>query len=391
MQLPQHIIGVLSALENGGFAAYAVGGCVRDMLRGVQPADWDVTTSALPQQVCEVFARCTLYTFGLRHGTVGVRQPDGSVCEITTMRADGAYSDGRHPDSVAFVADIRRDLARRDFTVNAMAYSPCRGSVDPFGGQKDLQNGVLRTVGQPQQRFAEDALRILRGVRFCAQLSLTAHPQTHTALLQSAPLLHGVAAERIGQELLRFLALPNAGEAAAQYAAVTAAALGADKAPDEALLRRLSAVPPQFTAARLAVLCSALGLEPAALSRFALGQPAQRAQALWAAPQAVQPTRAYARRLACRLGFAAAREYAVWQQVLGQDARPLMEQLRQAQLQGDCVRMADLCVNGHDAQRLGLRGAQIGKALHAALCAVMDGAQPNTREALLPFLQSYAK
>ena len=158
---------LLDTLHAAGYAAYAVGGCVRDSLLGRTAHDWDLCTSALPQQVMELFGTEQCIPTGLQHGTVTIKY-GGQLYETTTFRTEGSYTDGRHPDEVQFVPDVREDLARRDFTINAMAYNEAEGLVDPFGGQKDLQNGLLRAVGEPQQRFTEDALRILRLYRFAA-------------------------------------------------------------------------------------------------------------------------------------------------------------------------------------------------------------------------------
>ena len=171
MRLPEHAAHAIRRLERAGFEAWAVGGCVRDSLRGVEPHDWDLCTSASPAQMQAVFADARVLTTGLKHGTLTVLT-DGGPLEITTYRTEGGYSDGRHPDGVRFVTDIREDLARRDFTVGAMAWHPKRGLCDPFGGQTDLKNGVLRAVGDADTRFQEDALRILRGLRFASKLGL---------------------------------------------------------------------------------------------------------------------------------------------------------------------------------------------------------------------------
>ena len=162
---------LLDALHRAGFAAYAVGGCVRDSLLGLAPHDWDLCTAARPEQVMELFGEKQCIPTGLQHGTVTVKR-DGRLYEITTFRTEGSYSDGRHPDSVAFVPDVREDLARRDFTINAMAYSAEEGLCDPFGGQEDLARGVVQAVGEPLRRFEEDALRILRLYRFAARFAL---------------------------------------------------------------------------------------------------------------------------------------------------------------------------------------------------------------------------
>ena len=201
---------LLDALHAAGYAAYAVGGCVRDSLLGRTAHDWDLCTSALPQQVMELFGAEQCIPTGVQHGTVTIKY-GGQLYETTTFRTEGSYTDGRHPDEVQFVPDVREDLARRDFTINAMAYNEAEGLVDPFGGQKDLQNGLLRAVGEPQQRFTEDALRILRLYRFAARFGFALDTATARAARQLAPHLDCISAERIQEELAKLLAAPQPG------------------------------------------------------------------------------------------------------------------------------------------------------------------------------------
>ena len=201
---------LLDALHAAGYAAYAVGGCVRDSLLGRTAHDWDLCTSALPQQVMELFGTEQCIPTGLQHGTVTIKY-GGQLYETTTFRTEGSYTDGRHPDEVQFVPDVREDLARRDFTINAMAYNAAEGLVDPFDGQADLQNGLLRAVGEPQQRFTEDALRILRLYRFAARFGFALDAATARAARQLAPHLDCISAERIQEELAKLLAAPQPG------------------------------------------------------------------------------------------------------------------------------------------------------------------------------------
>ena len=201
---------LLDALHGAGHAAYAVGGCVRDSLLGLDPHDWDLCTSARPEQVMELFGEKKCIPTGLQHGTVTVKQ-GGRLYETTTFRTEGAYSDGRHPDAVCFVPDVREDLARRDFTINAMAYSAEEGLIDPFGGRDDLAAHLVRAVGEPERRFEEDALRILRLYRFAARFGFAIDPATGAAARALGPHLDCVSAERIQEELLKLLAAPRPG------------------------------------------------------------------------------------------------------------------------------------------------------------------------------------
>ena len=202
IQIPEQVNYILSRLNEAGYEAFVVGGCVRDALLDREPHDWDITTSALPSQVKEIFGR-TIDT-GLKHGTVTVMK-GGEGYEVTTYRVDGVYEDGRHPKEVTFTPNLREDLQRRDFTINAMAYGVKEGLVDLFGGRQDLENGVIRAVGDPMQRFSEDALRIMRAVRFSAQLGYEIEKETLIAASVLAPNLRKISSERIREELEKTL------------------------------------------------------------------------------------------------------------------------------------------------------------------------------------------
>jgi len=223
MFLPEKPAFCLSLLEQAGFCAYVVGGCVRDALLGLCPQDYDICTSATPEQTSAVFSDYPQIHNGEKHGTVGVIL-DGEVFEITTFRKEGPYQDSRHPDWVSFVSRIEEDLARRDFTVNAMAFSPTRGYADPFGGREDLKNRILRTVGDPRDRFSEDALRILRGVRFAVRYDLTPTAETLQQMSLLAPTLNHLAQERVFSELCKLLPLVNTAHLL-QYVPVLACAI----------------------------------------------------------------------------------------------------------------------------------------------------------------------
>lgn len=206
IEIPSKAAIIIQTLEQAGFEAYTVGGCVRDSVLGRVPDDWDITTSARPEQVKALFRR-TIDT-GLQHGTVTVMMEKEGF-EVTTYRVDGEYEDGRHPKEVTFTASLEEDLKRRDFTINAMAYNPSVGMVDLFGGMKDMENRIIRCVGAPLERFTEDALRIMRAVRFSAQLGFWIEDGTRNALGILAPNLAHVSAERIQVELLKLLVSPH--------------------------------------------------------------------------------------------------------------------------------------------------------------------------------------
>lgn len=204
MDMPKNVDTAINLLQSAGFEAYAVGGCVRDSLLGKTPNDWDITTSAKPEDMKSVFADFHCIDTGIKHGTVTV-VIDGEPLEITTFRLDGEYEDNRHPKSVTFTSNLGVDLGRRDFTVNAMAYSKKTGTVDLFGGQNDLKNKIIRCVGDPDRRFNEDALRILRALRFASALDFEIEEKTAQSLLKNCALLGNISEERIAKELLKLV------------------------------------------------------------------------------------------------------------------------------------------------------------------------------------------
>ena len=254
---------LLDALHGAGHAAYAVGGCVRDSLLGLAPHDWDLCTSARPEQVMALFGEEKCIPTGLQHGTVTVKQ-GGRLYETTTFRTEGAYSDGRHPDAVCFVPDVREDLARRDFTINAMAYSAEEGLIDPFGGRDDLAAHLVRAVGEPERRFEEDALRILRLYRFAARFGFAIDPATGAAARALGLHLDCVSAERIQEELLKLLAAPRPGSyLEPAVLAVVLPELEPEKQPERfaELCRTIDRIEPtaENVPARLAALLCPLG------------------------------------------------------------------------------------------------------------------------------------
>lgn len=206
IEIPSNVAKIINILETEGFEAYAVGGCVRDTILGREPEDWDITTSAKPEEVKALFRR-TVDT-GIQHGTVTVLLGGGSY-EVTTYRVDGEYEDGRHPKQVEFTASLVEDLKRRDFTINAMAYNPKTGLVDEFDGIGDLERGVIKCVGVPEERFSEDALRMLRAVRFSGQLGFAIEENTFEAIKKLSGNLKLISAERIHSELNKLLVSPH--------------------------------------------------------------------------------------------------------------------------------------------------------------------------------------
>ena len=418
---------LLDALHAAGYAAYAVGGCVRDGLLGLCPHDWDLCTSALPQQVMNLFGEERCIPTGLQHGTVTVKQ-GGGLYEITTFRTEGTYSDGRHPDEVHFVPDVREDLARRDFTINAMAYNEKEGLIDPFGGQNDLQQGIVRAVGVPHQRFTEDALRILRLYRFAARYGFAIDPATGQAAEALCTHLDCVSAERIEEELSKLLAAPApaayldekiltvilpelAPEALdAAKPAVDACPAGSENLPIRlaALLLSLGEDGTRKVLRRLR--CSnALIEETAVLVResggssgsFLLGHesghsiarptacggrvPSQRTVLR---ETSAAPDTAAIRKLLGRYGLTAVQRLVALGTALHPErAADFAAQARSAeQMEADgvCCRISQLAVNGRDLMAAGIpAGPSLRRVLEALLDGVIRGEYPNEKQALL--------
>lgn len=385
---------LLTRLHAAGHAAYAVGGCVRDSLLGQTPHDWDLCTSATPEQVLELFGEAHCIPTGLQHGTVTVKH-GGELYEITTFRTEGAYSDGRHPDHVAFVPDVKEDLARRDFTINAMAYNAEEGLIDPFGGQNDLAAGIVRAVGEPQRRFEEDALRILRLYRFAARFRFAIDPATGQAARALCRHLDCVSEERIAEELSRLLAAPAPGAyLEAEVLAVIFPELDAAELPESR--RILDALEPgmEHVPVRLAALLCPLGEAGAraALRRLKCSNALTGTVATLVREAAAEMPGAAltltARRFLSRYDLAtitdltalcSARhpEQAGAFAALQQEAARLVET-------NACCRINQLAVNGRDLMDAGVRpGPGLRRVLDTLLEQVLTGQLPNEKAALL--------
>ena len=439
MEIPENVRAVLNTLEAAGYEAWCVGGCVRDALLGKSPDDWDVASSARPEETLAAFGARAVPT-GLRHGTVTVRTESGPV-EVTTYRIDGAYRDHRRPESVAFTRSLEEDLARRDFTVNAVALNLQGELRDPFGGREDLRRGILRCVGDPDRRFQEDALRILRGLRFAAALGLTIEPETAAAIRRNRESLNDIAPERIQTEFFKLLPGKGAAEVLRGWPEVFGVfwpellpmvGFGQRNRHHcydvwEHTLHALDAVPGD-PVLRCTMLLHDVGkpacftLDEAGVGHF-YGHPAV--------------SRALADRMLRRLKCAAEfRETVVrlveWHdrdiprtdrsirralRILGEkDLRRLIlvkrgdnfgqapaywdrqkeldraEKILDKLLAEDaCFSLKQLAVNGRDLLALGLSGPAVGAALEELLEKVMDGALPNEREALLEALREHPK
>ena len=399
---------LLDTLHAAGYAAYAVGGCVRDSLLGRTAHDWDLCTSALPQQVMELFGTEQCIPTGLQHGTVTIKY-GGQLYETTTFRTEGSYTDGRHPDEVQFVPDVREDLARRDFTINAMAYNEAEGLVDPFGGQKDLQNGLLRAVGEPQQRFTEDALRILRLYRFAARFGFALDATTARAARQLAPHLDCISAERIQEELAKLLAAPQPGAylepavlavvlpgltpegLTAAKPVVDACPAGEENLPVRwaALLGALGETDTRRVLKRLR--CSNACIEETAvLVRETAGEGVCGSFLLGHAP--VHAGEVAIRRLLGQYGLCTVERLCALCAALHPQNAPdcalAAQRARQLEADGVCCRVSQLAVNGRDLMAAGIpAGPALRRVLEALLDGVIRAEYPNEKPALLAAAQ----
>ena len=436
MKLPQDVSQCICRLENAGYATYAVGGCVRDALLGIQPHDYDLCTAATPEQTQQVFNGQRLVLAGLKHGTVGV-VTDGGVVEITTFRTEGGYQDSRHPDWVEFVSTVEEDLARRDFTVNAMAWSSSRGLADPFGGRTDLEQKRLRAVGDPELRFREDPLRILRGVRFAVRFGLAVDPETETTMFRLAPLMDNLARERVFEELCKLLPLVSAADLLRFTPVLTAVipelapAVGFDQhSPHHAFdIFTHTAHVVENTPGDLPLRWAALLHDTGKVSTFtrdetgrghfyghaeAGAQIADRVLRRLKAPTELRervvflighhmtpmpPDKKVLHRRLSRFGAEATLQLLALQKgdfcskgVRGCDPEfGQVSQILDQLLQEDaCLTVGDLAVNGHDLMELGYRGKAIGQCLSRLLDGVLDERFPNDREALLSEAQRYS-
>lgn len=434
MYLPDHVLECLNALEQVGFSAYAVGGCVRDSLLGLSPHDYDLCTNALPEQIKAVFSDYTLVLAGEKHGTVGV-VADKNVIEITTFRTEGDYSDNRHPGWVQFVPSLEDDLARRDFTVNAMAYSPAWGLADPFGGQEDLKSRTLRTVGDPSARFREDSLRILRGARFAVKYRLTPEPMTEKAMHELASLMDNLSKERIFEELCKLLVLADTADLQ-RYAPILTQVIpelkvmvGFDQHSRHHAFdlythtARVVASVPGELALRWAALLHDIG-KPASFTLDKSGNghfyghaavSAQMADAILRrlkAPTQLRERVVFLIEKHMALPEAETKFLRRWLSRFGQEPLTQLLTLQRADTlatgvhtdtslfdrAGDildqllkedaCLRIRDLAVNGQDLLALGIpAGPKIGSCLDHLLELVLDERLPNEKAALLAYLQ----
>ncbi len=388
LKIPPKVTRILDTLSCHGYEAYAVGGCIRDTILARTPDDWDITTSAKPEEVKELFRR-TVDT-GLKHGTVTVLLGDDGY-EVTTYRIDGEYQDHRHPTEVAYASQLSEDLMRRDFTINAMAYNKQNGLVDLFGGMEDLQRKVIRCVGNPRERFTEDALRILRAVRFSAQLGFSIEEKTQEALTNLAPTLVHVSQERIQVELVKLLTSSNPHYVKLLDATgILKVILPELSQVEEETLCHLQRVPREKSL-RLAALLLSLGEKKAktVLRRlkfdndtiFTVGRLIK-----WY-PYEIQSTQLAMRKALNQIGDDLLEPLLTFQEYR-RPVEELFEILREVTGSGQCYQLKQLKLTGNDLIAMGMTpGRQIGQYLKECLQMVLEHPECNETE----YLQNYVK
>lgn len=373
----------MNVLQNHGYEAFAVGGCVRDTVLGRAPDDWDITTSAHPQEVKRLFVR-TVDT-GLAHGTVTVLLGEDSY-EVTTYRIDGAYEDHRHPSQVQFSAELAEDLRRRDFTINAMAYNQEQGLVDLFGGMQDLQKKRICCVGDAHERFQEDALRILRAVRFSAQLGFSIESDTEKALRELAQSLSYVSEERIQAELVKLLLSAHPDYVLRLFDTGIASVILPEMEASEETARSLCRIPPEKPL-RLALFLHALGEKKAErllrLLKFDNHTiDTVRKLVRWR-KEPITADPACVRRAAAKIGIHLF-PMVLQMQEIDRDVSEILTVWEEVVREGQCISLNSLAVSGNDLIALGMKpGQRIGKALNELLGEVLEKPEYNTREYLL--------
>ncbi len=408
IRLPEEVQSIIKTIEEHGEQAFAVGGCIRDCMMGRKPKDWDITTSAVPGKVKAMFKR-TVDT-GIKHGTVTVMIGKTGY-EVTTYRIDGEYLDGRHPESVAFSASLSDDLKRRDFTINAMAYNDSTGLVDEFDGLGDLNRRLIRCVGNAKERFTEDALRMMRAVRFSAQLGFEIEPETYGAITRLAPSIRQVSMERIQMELTQTLM---------------------SKHPAHVQLFQKTGLFNDILPDIYSILCGDQAEHTLAMLRHAISEPVYRYAALLGCMQPkaaatvlktlrldnhtidmvtklislaqvnIEENERAVREVMCQYGrsffpmlLSYERAAAAAQEEISGTALPdtqrhldmLGQMYEQIIARGDCTSVRELAVTGNDLMELGMSGRQVGTALKKLLCLVLEDPRLNDKETLIARLK----
>ena len=391
MILPKIIDEIITKIQNAGFEAFVVGGCVRDFLRGEAPCDWDITTSAKPSEILEIFSDFKTYSQGIKHGTVGIFS-NGETVEVTTYRIDGKYSDNRHPEEVIFSEDIKEDLKRRDFTINAMAFNPKCGVLDLFLGKDDLEKKIIRTVGDPDIRFKEDALRILRALRFSAVLGFDICPEAQSSILKNQSLLKDISKERILLELSKLLLADNPYPVLFEYEAVFVKILGIEiKSSKWQENIRILSQSEKLLPIRLALLLDGFCIGEVLKSLRFDNETIQKASLISEfLHQKFETSPCFVKKQLSKIGPTDFSLVLKAKKALGVESLTNLLEIEgifeEILKKNQCFSVNQLMVNGNDLKAaLGLTGKEIGHALNMLLDAVICEKCKNTKNELLQY------
>ena len=389
MHLPDSVKIAMDTLCKNGHEAYVVGGCVRDFVMGKAPHDFDMTTNATPDQMLEIFADYTTITAGVKHGTVAV-MIDGEKIEITTYRIDGDYNDSRHPESVVFSTSLRDDTLRRDFTVNAMAYSEKDGIVDFVGGLADVERKTIRAVGEAKKRFQEDALRILRALRFSSVLGFEIDGATSLASKECASLLTKISSERVCEELDKLLAGHKVGDLMEEYEAVFSVVLPEIYPITKEKLTALS-YGYENVFVSYAILFDGLSREDASMICSHLRFSNERKSRVLAilSFNDIPQSKTELKILLSKIGLDSTLDFLKYKKAFGYDVKKAEEHLLEIEKNNECYSLKMLAVDGRCLMSVGIKtGKEIGKILDELLSLVIRGELKNERSALLEYVKS---
>lgn len=394
--LPREANHMIKRLAAHGFKAYAVGGCVRDFVMGYTPSDYDITTNALPEQTARIFADAKVIETGIRHGTVTVIL-NGFKAEITTFRIDGSYTDSRHPDRVMFCPDLKEDLKRRDFTMNALAYNEAEGFMDFFGGIDDINNKTIRCVGDAEQRFTEDALRILRGLRFSSVLGFDIEESTRKAIYTKYRLLANISAERIFEELKKLICGKNVYTVLTEFRDIFCfllpALAGVTNDEYHSAAELVSKAPWELKLTALFYFCGADGARTMLRRLKSDNRTVYKVcTALEVCTEPMTAERTHALRLLNKYGSEPMQDALALMLLLPEasvQVKTLKDVVEDILTSKECYKISQLAVNGSDLIQMGITdGKQIGTILNTLLDHVMKDKAPNTTEHLLQLVKN---
>lgn len=391
MKLPIYVTNVMNALENAGHECYCVGGCVRNSLLSIPVCDYDITTSALPSETISALSEFKVIETGIKHGTVTALS-DSQPIEITTFRSEKAYSDHRHPDSVTFSKTLKDDLSRRDFTINALAYNEKSGIVDIFGGQKDIDRRLIKTVGNPDERFDEDALRILRALRFASVLNFSIEEKTAESICKNYKLLSFVSKERIYSELCRLICGDGAGKIINEYAGIFSFILGSEFISAKTLRKASDSLSllPKEPYIRLAALLKDTDInlaENILLSLKSDKATLQNVLTLVSSANIPAPkTRTEIKRLLRDYSERSLKDILILNGNLSEEIEKEISDIIE---KCECFKICDLKINGYDLLSLGFDGKKIGAILDNILSLVIDEKLPNNKENLILYIKNH--